>query len=163
MSARPWDVRLKRVTWQPVPSRVRVRTRVRLLILLGVPAVIWYFSWLLNPNHAGTWILYGILIVAEVFNLLQALGFWWTTAYEKVRERKPASEWTAVDVYIPVYKEPPEIVDLTVAAAKGMRGAEVRVWVLDDGDDDDMRDLAARQGVGYIRRDEHSGANAGNI
>jgi cellulose synthase (UDP-forming) len=163
MSARPWDVRLKRVTWQPVPSRVRVRTRVRLLILLGVPAVIWYFSWLLNPNHAGTWILYGILIVAEVFNLLQALGFWWTTAYEKVRERKPASEWTAVDVYIPVYKEPPEIVDLTVAAAKGIRGAEVRVWVLDDGDDDDMRDLAARHGVGYIRRDEHSGAKAGNI
>ncbi len=58
----------------------------------------------------------------------------------------------AVDVFIPVYKEPPDIVDLTVAAAVGLRGAEVRVHVLDDGNDDAMRDLAARYGVGYIRR-----------
>ena len=35
--------------------------------------------------------------------------------------------------------------------------------MLDDGNDDDMRDLAARHGVGYIRRDEHTGAKAGNI
>ena len=69
----------------------------------------------------------------------------------------------AVDVFVPVYKEPVEIVDLTVAAAAGLRGAEVRVWVLDDGNDDAMRDLAARHGVGYIRRDEHTGAKAGNI
>ena len=55
-------------------------------------------------------------------------------------------------MFIPVYKEPPDIVDLTVAAAVGLRGAEVRVWVLDDGNDDAMRDLAARYGVGYIRR-----------
>ena len=59
---------------------------------------------------------------------------------------------------MPVYKEPVDIVDLTVAAAAGLRGAEVRVWVLDDGNDDEMRDLAARHGVGYIRRDEHTGA-----
>ena len=31
-----------------------------------------------------------------------------------------------------------------------MRGAEVRVQVLDDGNDDAMRELAARHGVGYI-------------
>ena len=69
----------------------------------------------------------------------------------------------AVDVFIPVYNEPADIVDLTVAAAVGLRGAEVRVHVLDDGNDDAMRDLAARHGVGYIRRDEHTGAKAGNI
>ena len=66
-------------------------------------------------------------------------------------------------MFIPVYKEPPDIVDLTVAAAVGLRGAEVRVHVLDDGNDDAMRDLAARYGVGYIRRPEHTGAKAGNI
>jgi cellulose synthase (UDP-forming) len=44
-----------------------------------------------------------------------------------------------------------------------MRGAEVRVWVLDDGNDDAMRDLAARHGVGYLRREQHTGAKAGNI
>ena len=76
---------------------------------------------------------------------------------ERVRERKAPSQRVAVDVFVPVYKEPVDIVDLTVAAAAGLRGAEVRVWVLDDGNDDAMRDLAARYGVGYIRRDGAQG------
>ena len=80
-----------------------------------------------------------------------------------MREKRAPSKPVAVDVFIPVYKEPPDIVDLTVAAAVGLRGAEVRVHVLDDGNDDAMRDLAARYGVGYIRRPEHTGAKAGNI
>ena len=80
-----------------------------------------------------------------------------------MRKPKAPSQRLAVDVFVPVYKEPVDIVDLTVAAAAGLRGAEVRVWVLDDGNDDAMRDLAARYGVGYIRRDEHTGAKAGNI
>lgn len=163
MSSRPWDIRLRRLTWQPVPTTVSVRTRVRIMALLGLPLAVWYFGWLLNPDRIGTPYLYALLIAAELFNLIQALGFWWTCANERVREKRPPSERVAVDVFIPVYKEPPEIVDLTVAAAAGLRGAEVRVSVLDDGNDDAMRDLAARHGVGYLRRDEHTGAKAGNI
>lgn len=163
MSGRPWDIRLRRVAWDPVPGAVGVRRRVRIMALLGIPFAVWYFGWLLNPDRIGTPYLYAILIAAELFNLTQALGFWWTCANERVRERRGPSERVAVDVFVPVYKEPPDIVDLTVAAAVGLRGAEVRVWVLDDGNDDAMRDLAARHGVGYLRRDEHTGAKAGNI
>jgi cellulose synthase (UDP-forming) len=133
------------------------------MALLGLPLAVWYFGWLLNPDRIGTPYLYGILIAAELFNLVQALGFWWTCANERVRERRGPSGPVAVDVFVPVYKEPTDIVDLTVAAAAGLRGAEVRVWVLDDGNDDAMRDLAARHGVGYLRREEHTGAKAGNI
>ena len=163
MSSRPWDVRLRRVTWQPVPTTVSVRTRVRIMAVIGLPLAVWYFGWLLNPDRIGTPYLYGLLIAAEIFNLFQAFGFWWTCANERVREPRPPSRRVAVDVFVPVYKEPTDIVDLTVAAAAGLRGAEVRVWVLDDGNDDAMRDLAARYGVGYIRREEHTGAKAGNI
>lgn len=163
MSSRPWDVRLRKLTWDPMPKSVRVRTRVRIMTALGLPAAVWYFGWLLNPDRIGSAVLYGILIVAELFNFSQALGFWWTCGNEKVRERKPPREWLAVDVYVPVYKEPPEIVDLTVAAAKGLRGAEVRVHVLDDGNDPEMEALAAQHGVGYITRAQHTGAKAGNI
>jgi cellulose synthase (UDP-forming) len=163
MSSRPWDVRLRRVEWQPVPTTISVRTRVRIMILIGLPLAAWYFGWLLNPTRIGTPYLYGLLIAAELFNLTQAMGFWWTCANERVRKPKPPSERVAVDVFVPVYKEPTDIVDLTIAGAAGLRGAEVRVWVLDDGNDDAMRDLAARHGVGYIRRDEHTGAKAGNI
>jgi cellulose synthase (UDP-forming) len=163
MSSRPWDVRLRRVTWQPWPTNVSVRTRARILLVFALPCAVWYFGWLLNPDRIGTPYLYGLLIGAELFNVIQAFGFWWTCINERVRERRPPTRRVAVDVFVPVYKEPVDIVDLTVAAAAGLRGAEVRVWVLDDGNDDDMRDLAARHGVGYIRRAEHKGAKAGNI
>ncbi len=163
MSSRPWDVRLRQVTWRPVPTSVDVRTRVRIMLIFAMPAAVWYFGWLLNPDRIGTPYLYGLLIAAEIFNTIQAFGFWWTCSNERVREPRPATRRVTVDVFVPVYKEPVDIVDLTVASAAGLRGAEVRVWVLDDGNDDDMRDLAARHGVGYIRRDEHTGAKAGNI
>ena len=117
MSSRPWDVRLRRVTWQPVPTSISVKTRVRLLALLGLPFAVWYFGWLLNPDRIGTPYLYGLLIAAEIFNMIQALGFWWTCGSERVRKPKAPSQRVAVDVYVPVYKEPVDIVDLTVAAA----------------------------------------------
>jgi cellulose synthase (UDP-forming) len=163
MSSRPWDIRLRRLEWEAVPKNYSVRRRVRLLMLLGLPLAVWYFGWLLNPDRVGTPVLYGILIAAELFNLMQALGFWWTVANEKVRERKPPTRPVSVDVYIPVYHEPPSIVDLTVAAAVGLRGDDVRVHVLDDGNDPEMAALAARYGVGYITREQHTGAKAGNI
>ena len=163
MSSRPWDVRMRKLEWEPVPKQVSVRTRVRITALLGLPLAVWYFGWLVSPDRVGTPYLYGILIAAELFNLMQALGFWWTCANEYVRPWKAMKERVPVDVYIPTYKEPPEIVDLTVAAAKGLRGAEVRVHILDDGNDPGMEALAKRHGVGYITREQHTGAKAGNI
>ena len=90
MSSRPWDVRLRKVTWEPVPPAVSVRNRVRIMALLGLPAAVWYFGWLLNPDRIGNPILYGILIAAELFNLTQAFGFWWTCANERVRKPQGA-------------------------------------------------------------------------
>ena len=92
MSSRPWDVRLRSVTWDPVPKSVSVKTRVRIMAALGVPLGVWYFGWLLNPDRIGTPYLYGLLIAAELFNMIQALGFWWTCASERVRKPKAPSQ-----------------------------------------------------------------------
>jgi cellulose synthase (UDP-forming) len=140
-----------------------VRMRVRLAALIGVPLVIWYLSWLFDPVRIGQPVLYVLLIVAELLNVIQAVGFWWTCAFERVREPQAPTQPVAVDVLIPRYDEPVEIVELTVAAAAGIRGDDVRVWLLDDGDSDEMLELAKTHGVGYIRRAEHDHAKAGNI
>jgi cellulose synthase (UDP-forming) len=57
-------------------------TRVWLLLIVNAPLSLWYFSWLLAPQRIGNRALYGMLIVAELFNLIQAAGFWWTCADE---------------------------------------------------------------------------------
>lgn len=129
--------------------------------LLGV----WYFAWLLQPERIGQPVLFAILVSAEVFNVLQATGFTWTCANQRVRpvSRLPGAENVLVDVFIPVYNEPPDIVEPTVAAAARLRGARVRVALLDDGRSPEMAAVAESHGVAYITRESRSGAKAGNI
>ncbi|WP_249010338.1 glycosyltransferase family 2 protein [Conexibacter sp. DBS9H8] len=163
MSVDPIDIRLRAPTWNPLPAGMPVRTRVRIAAVIGAPLIAFYLYWLLDPVRIGNPVLYVLLVIAELLNVIQALGFWWTCAHERIREPIAPTQAVAVDVLIPRYDEPAEIVELTVAAAAGLRGHDVRVWLLDDGDDQEMADLAARHGVGYLTRPSHEHAKAGNI
>lgn len=138
--------------------------RVRLLVALALTASVWYFAWLLVPGRVGNPWLYGLLVGAECFNLVQALGFWWTVLHDRPTDgRVPPARWRTVDVLVPRYDEPPEVVAPVLAAAAALRGADVRVHLLDDGDDPEMERLAAAHGARYVTRTEHQGAKAGNI
>jgi cellulose synthase (UDP-forming) len=67
-----------------------------------------------------------------------------------------------VDVYIPVYGEPIEEIKATAIAAQNIYGKH-RTYILDDGDSDDVKAMAKKVGVDYIRRPVHNNAKAGNI
>lgn len=162
------DTRLLPPTWRGgLPAR-SVRLRSGAMALLSSVAVVLYFVWLLRPSRVGNPFLFGILLVAEVFNVVQALGFWWTCVFASRRRRPlppPIGDLGAieVDVFIPTYNEPVDIVEATVAAAARLQGAIVRVALLDDGNRDEMKRMAGRHGVRYVRRTLHQGAKAGNI
>jgi cellulose synthase/poly-beta-1,6-N-acetylglucosamine synthase-like glycosyltransferase len=121
-----------------------------------------YFTWLLQPVRIGEPALYVLLVGAEVFNLAQAVGFWWTCGGARSRRPLGTHSTPRVDVFIPVYDEPVAIVEPTVEAATRLSGAEITVHVLDDGASEQMRALAARHGADYIRREGGEGAKAGN-
>ena len=107
-----------------------------------------------------------LLIAAELFNLLQAIGFWWTCASERRRGRRsawPTTERRRRRADPDATTSRSTIVEPTVAAAMRLRGARVHVWLLDDGDREEMRALAARQGARYVRAQRPQGAKAGNI
>jgi cellulose synthase (UDP-forming) len=158
------DTRLRSPAWSAGSPGRHHRLRVRLLIVITLPLTLFYFTWLLQPDRIGNPVMYAILVAAEVFNVVQALGFWWTCQAE--RSRKPLAlpgDPPTVDVFIPVYDEPVSVVGPTVVAATHLRGAIVRVYLLDDGKNPDMARLARRFGAGYITRPDNKGAKAGNI
>jgi cellulose synthase (UDP-forming) len=166
------DVRLRPARWDPQPPDTAFRIRSRLIASIGVVAVLAYLIWLLRPSRVGNPALFGVLVTAELFNVAQALGFWWTCAWAPARRRPQAADrdpvaaglsGIEVDVFVPTYDESVEIVEPTIAAAVHLRGATVRVALLDDGDRPEMRALADRHGARYVRRDDHTGAKAGNI
>ncbi|HTT94419.1 MAG TPA: glycosyltransferase [Solirubrobacterales bacterium] len=158
------DPRLRAPDWSPDPAPPR---RLRLLALLMVPLALWYFGWLLQPGRVGVPALFALLVAAELFNLFQAGGFWWTVTR---RDRRPAPAPLAregapplVDVLVPTYDEPLEVLEPTVAAALEMRGARLVVSVLDDGCRPEVEAMAERLGARYVARRERAGAKAGNI
>lgn len=67
-----------------------------------------------------------------------------------------------VDILIPTANEPLSVLEPTVIGARGVRGVR-DVLVLDDGSRDEVRDMAGRLGVRYLRRPGRDGAKAGNL
>ncbi len=145
----------------PDPRRTRL---VRTLVVVDVVLALWYFGWLLQPGRVGTAWVYALLVVAEVFNLVLAIGFWWTVSPAVIRlPADPPEPGLAVDVLIPTYDEDREIIEPTIQAAGRLRGANVKVWVLDDGHREWVQQLARQHGVEYLTRPTNEGAKAGNI
>lgn len=157
------DARLAPPTWSAAAPPRRQRVRSVLVGLAGAAAALAYLAWLLRPERVGHPVLYVLLVVAELFNVVHALGFWWTCGRAGDRPHRPAHGDPDVDVLIPVYGEPVEVVEPTLVAAAALRGGRVRVALLDDGGSREMEALAHRHGARYVRRSVHVGAKAGNI
>lgn len=158
------DPRLDPPRWDAGPPPRLTRWRVRAIGALSAVLSVVYFAWLLTPARVGNPLLYALLVVAEAFNALQALGFWWTIAGDRpLRRAELRRADIDVDVLIPVYGEPLDVVEPTIAAASRLRGGRVHVHVLDDGGDPRIEAAARRHGARYVRRPERTGAKAGNI
>ncbi|MCI0600927.1 MAG: glycosyltransferase [Beijerinckiaceae bacterium] len=68
-----------------------------------------------------------------------------------------------VDVFIVTFNEPASVLERTVVGAKAIDHPDLRVFVLDDGARDFVRDLAHELGANYIRRVKGKHAKAGNV
>jgi cellulose synthase (UDP-forming) len=73
------------------------------------------------------------------------------------------SQQESVDVFIPTLNESIEILAHTIASAQVLDYPNFRVWVLDDGSRDWLKQYADEQGVGYLSRTERTGFKAGNL
>lgn len=75
----------------------------------------------------------------------------------------PALRDAPVDVFLCTYNEGPEILERSILCATRIAHRDLRVWVLDDGARDWVRDLAAELGALYVRRVKGRNAKAGNV
>jgi hypothetical protein len=116
------DPRLDPVSWRPGSSIDWRRLWGRALLLGNLVLAARYMWWLVQPGRAANVGLYALLLGAECFNLVQGAGFWWTLS--RLGRARPVARGPAdapVDVLIPTYDEPIEIVEPTVAAARRIR------------------------------------------
>ena len=68
-----------------------------------------------------------------------------------------------VDVFICTHNEEQAILERTIIGALQLKHANKRVWVLDDGRREWLRELAGQLGANYLTRTGNAHAKAGNI
>lgn len=69
----------------------------------------------------------------------------------------------SVDVIIPTFNEPTDLLRKTILCAKEINWGKKTVNILDDGDRKDVKQLSAELNVRYFSRSQNHGAKAGNM
>ncbi|MDO5724243.1 MAG: glycosyltransferase [Flaviflexus sp.] len=144
------------------------RPLIALYCVIAAGYLIWRVGWTL-PTEGTVNRVGGIaFLLLEIITIIQTVGFgllFWKPAPNR---RGPAlfpGRYPTVDVFIATYNEPSDILEPTIVAATQLDypADRFKVWVCDDGDRPEIAQLAKKWNVGYLRRDDHKGAKAGNL
>lgn len=150
------------------------------LALLSVAATLRYAWWRVHlvvsffNDESNTRVsldsfLMMVLLLAEAYTIgIMLLGYM-QTSMRLGRKPIPMPEdeglWPDVDVLIPTYNESLALVRYTALAAINIDYPpdKLHVYILDDGTREEFRSFAKEAGVGYLTREKHLHAKAGNI
>ena len=147
----------------PSPSRRANLWLLRVSLLLGVIALLYYFSWWLDEWLFRWPALILIFLLALLYAGMQLVSNW--VLYLVVSRPRATPSYpalTTVDVFVTASGEPYAMVEACLSAACAMRGDHC-TWLLDDGADPALALLADRLGAGYLTRTERTHAKAGNL
>jgi cellulose synthase/poly-beta-1,6-N-acetylglucosamine synthase-like glycosyltransferase len=124
-------------------------------------------SWL---EVSWVWFCFAVEMFALFDALILYLTFLRTTDRRAEADRHEArlrnlapGELPSVDVYIPTYNEPVEVLEKTITGALSLDYPNFDVWVLDDGRRPWLKELCEAKGAGYLTRPDNANAKAGNI
>ncbi len=163
------------ILWLIALVLFQAKTRLTLLMLIVISVIVssryiwWRYTETINPNSWLSVFFSWLLIFAETYAFIVMLLGYFQVCW--VLDRKPTSlppdksQWPHVDVLIPTYNEPLNVVKPTVYAALTMFWPKdkLHVHVLDDGTRKEFEEFAKEVGANYIIRKEHKHAKAGNI
>ncbi len=132
-----------------------------------------YMYWRLTETLAFESLQEGLLgygmVAAELYLWFVLVLSFTQTLWPRRRQPAPLPKdidsWPTVDVFIPTYNEPLDVVQNTVLAAKKIDypASKLNVYLLDDGARDEMRAFAKDADVHYIARTDNAHAKAGNL
>jgi cellulose synthase (UDP-forming) len=141
----------------------------RILAVASMLVGLYYLGWRYTASLNWDALWFAIpLVLAETYGIIGNVLFAFTVWQPARRTSPPPLEGATVDVFIPTYNEPVELVRQTAEAARRIRWPQLRVHILDDGARPEMRAMAAETGCAYIVRgeewrDKPHHAKAGNV
>ena len=157
-----------RRTYRRYAEREKRRQRLagQIFLIAVFIAAMYYLIWCVaNAQWQHWYMAIPFLATESVFLILFLL---WANVLWNKRFHRPEGPPLekidfSVDLFIPVCGEPIEIIEATVGAALAIRYPNKTVYVLDDGDDPEVKTCCDRLGVSYLCRPTHENRKAGNL
>jgi cellulose synthase (UDP-forming)/cellulose synthase operon protein B len=124
-----------------------------------------------SAGHLHQWdVIFVFLLLGAEFYAFATLALGYFQTLRPLRRPAvalsgPPTQWPTVDVFIPTYNEPLDVVRATVLGALALEypADRFKVFLLDDGRRREFREFAEQVGVVYVTRDNNAHAKAGNI
>jgi len=140
---------------------------------------LWYlmWRWTNSLNYDALWFSIPV-VMAETLSFIGMLLYFhnlWSVndtpkqPPPKTRDQvvfDTADRLLSVDVFLPTYTEDPELTRYSIRDALALRyphPIDIKVYVLDDGNRPEMKQVALQEGVEYITRETNAGYKAGNL
>lgn len=160
--------------WDSPRDHPRVRLAVTLVpAVLLVPYLVWRVGSTLQAADGQGWIAQGWIWAVGAIELLALLEVGtFLLIMSRINTRSAQADGLdgavvlgrpEVDVFIPTYNEPLDVLEKTILGAQAIDYPNKKVWVLDDGRRDWLRAYCERQGVLYLTRTDNRHAKAGNL
>ena len=115
-------------------------------------------------------IFWAVLLFAECAGLLEmAVHFYNMYDYDRIKLHAPymkREDFPDVDIFIPTINEEAALLEKTLLACKQMEypdKSKVHIYICDDGERQEVKELAEKLHLNYIARPEHKDAKAGNL
>ena len=115
-------------------------------------------------------VFWAILLLAECVGLLEmAVHFYNMYDYDRIKLHPPymkKEDFPEVDIFIPTINEEVPLLEKTLISCKQMEYPDpnkVHIYLCDDGNRQEVKELAERLYINYITREEHKDAKAGNL
>ena len=140
------------------------RWAVLALSLLLARYLLWRLGSTLNFSSPSATAISLLLLGCELMLLLSGfLPLWFSLARQRPLKPQPLHRFPAVDLLLPSCGEPLEVVRRSLQGCAAIHYPALTVWLLDDSDRPELRQLAAELGCRYLARCSHAHAKAGNL
>ena len=148
-----------------------LKIAVYLIALAATVAYIVYrLIWTMPFNLYAIDIIFGLIVlIVELIEVVEfAVYFWHILRVRKYSPEMPTMEKTDfpdVDVFIATYNEGEDVLDKTLAACAKMKypdSRKVHIYLCDDGNRPELKELTEKYGAKLITRELNRFAKAGN-
>ena len=139
----------------------------KITITFLVVYLIWRLFYTI-PIDSSVSLIFGIILYIAEFIVLFVYGFFIylfsnKLSNEHLYEAYDESFQPSVAAFICTYNENSKLVIATALAVKALRYPNKKIYICDDGQREELKEMAERFSIGYLSREGNEHAKAGNI